>query len=211
MERILVKEVDKTKTIDKILAAAEKEIALRGIDRATIECIAQEAGVTKQLVYHYFSSKDQLYSAILESVSHKIQLFSDIDAYKTYTPENAVRHLVDTIINGYLDNPSYAKFTLDQALHEGEHITQSSGFIPGIRIFIAEVFAPVLRRGSKSGLFKIGLDAEITFWMIFNLAVSCFLNEELMSRASGQDFRSRQNIEKWRNATSQFILDALRG
>lgn len=202
--------MDKTKTIDKILAAAEKVIAAKGIDRATMECIAQEAGVTKQLVYHYFSSKDQLYSAILESVAQNIQLFSDLEVYTKSTPENAICHLVDSIINGYIDNPSYAKFTLDQALHEGEHITQSSGFIPGMRIFIAEVFAPVLRRGSESGVFKSGLNADITFWMIFNLAVSCFLNEELMSRTSAVDFDSRPGMEIWRSATSEFVLNALR-
>lgn len=203
--------MDKTRTINRILAAAEKEIALKGIDRTTIECVAQEAGVTKQLVYHYFSNKDQLYSAILESVAQNIRLFSDVDVYNTHTPENAIRYLVDAIIDSYLENPSYAKFTLDQALHEGEHITQASSFIPGIRIFIAEVFAPVLRRGSESGMFKSGLDPEITFWMIFNLAASCFLNEKLMSRVSGQDFRSRQQVEQWRQVVSTFILDALRG
>lgn len=199
----------KLKTIDKILVAAEKEISSKGIDRATIDCIAREAGVTKQLIYHYFNNKDQLYSAVLESTTEKILFFSDIEKYEDSSPDEAIRLLVSTIIDGYVDNPGYAKFTLDQALHQGEHISGSSLIIPLMRAFVSETFAPLLERGVETGIFKRGLDPDTVFWMIFNLSVSCFLNEELMSRTTGVDFSSRQAIEMWRASTSKFILDAL--
>jgi AcrR family transcriptional regulator len=199
----------KLKTIDKILSAAEKEISSKGIDRAKIDCIAREAGVTKQLIYHYFNSKDQLYSAVLESATEKIRLFSDIEKYEESSPEEAIRLLVNTIIDGYVDNPAYAKYTLDNALHHGEYISRSSLIIPQLRAFVSETFAPVLERGGETAVFKKGLDADAVFWMIFNLSVSCFLNQELMSRTTAVDFSSPQGIEMWRASISKFILDAL--
>jgi len=49
-----------------ILAAARRQFAERGFDRATIRGIAADAGVDPALVLHYFGSKEQLFGAVLE-------------------------------------------------------------------------------------------------------------------------------------------------
>lgn len=200
----------KIKTIDKILAAAEKEFALSGIDGAKIENIAREAGVTKQLVYHYFKTKDQLYSAILESVSQGMKIIADLDTYKALPPEDVIKHFVNAIFDEFIKHPSYTAFTLDQALHGGEHISQTSVFIPSTRIYIKEIIAPALAEGEKLRVFKANLDPDITFWMIFHLTTACFLNQKVMSETSDLDFASETGISLWRNSTISFILDALR-
>lgn len=200
----------KIKTIDKILLAAENEIAARGIDGAKVENIAREAGVTKQLVYHYFKTKDQLYCAILESVSQEPQILADVSVYSTLSPQDGIRHFVNAIFDEFIKHPCYVAFTLDQALHNGEHISQSSHFIPTTRAYVAKIITPILQRGSEAGDFKADLDPDITFWMIFHLATACFLNQKVMSEASSQDFSSQAGIALWRNSTITFILDALR-
>jgi AcrR family transcriptional regulator len=200
----------KANTIERILSAAEKEIALKGIDGARIESIAREAGVTKQLVYHYFTTKDQLYSAILESVSRGISVLSDKDVYQRLGAEDAIRHFVNAIFDQFIEHPSYAAFALDQALHEGEHISQSSRFLPTMRSYINEIWQPILLRGSERGELKSGLDADATFWMVFHLTTSCFLNEKMISETSGFDFNDEEFMTFWRGATINFILDALR-
>lgn len=202
--------VDKIKTIDRILIAAEQGMALKGIDGVKIENIARAAGVTKQLIYHYFKSKDQLYNTVLEASSKRTPLLSDIDIYKKLTPEKAIRHIVNAIFNGYIENPSYATLTLDQALHDGEHISDGSSFIPTMRIFIAEVLEPILRRGGEGGVLKPGLDANVIFWMIFNLIASGFLNRKIISETSNIDLSDSRDFEMWREAMAGLIVDALR-
>lgn len=200
----------KTKTIDKILLAAEKEIAARGIDGAKVENIAREAGVTKQLVYHYFKTKDQLYCAILESVSQEPKILANLEIYSSLSPEDAVRHFINAIFDEFIAHPCYAAFTLDQALHDGEHISQASHFIPTTRAYVTKIITPILQRGIEARQFKVGLDPDITFWMIFHLSTACFLNQKVMSETSHQDFASDAGINLWRASTITFILDALR-
>ncbi len=53
---------------ERILSAAVREFAHNGLAGARIEKIAAAAGVNKQLLFHYFGSKDGLYRAALESV-----------------------------------------------------------------------------------------------------------------------------------------------
>lgn len=200
----------KTKTIDKILLAAETEFALRGIDGAKVENIARDAGVTKQLIYHYFKTKNQLYTAILETVSNDMQIISDLEVYKSLPPAEAIQHFVNAIFDEFTKHPSYTAFTLDQALHSGEHITQASSFIPSTRTYIKEIIAPALLAGAEQKLFKPNLDPDIIFWMIFHLTTACFLNQKVMSEASHIDFSSPSGTELWRESTIRFILDALK-
>ena len=63
---------NKRDTLDRLLASARENFALKGLDGARIEDIAREAGVTKQLVYHYYGSKASLFSTVLEDVSTQI-------------------------------------------------------------------------------------------------------------------------------------------
>lgn len=199
----------KNKTIDKILAAATSEISVRGIDGAKIEKIARDAGVTKQLIYHYFKTKDQLYSAILESVAQSMNIFSDMEKFRELPPKEAISGVMNMIFDEFIKNPSYAALTLDQALHSGEHITDGSLFIPNLKLFIAEILAPILKRGQESGDFKPQLDPDIVFWIIFNLATASFLNQKVMSGTSDVDFGTDEGIALWRRESVAFLLSGL--
>jgi AcrR family transcriptional regulator len=200
----------KSSTIDRILYAASAEIALRGIDGARVEKIARDAGVTKQLVYHYFKTKDDLYRAVLETVSRDMEILSEVEAYRNHPPRDAISLVIETLFQGFMKHPEYRTFALDQALHEGEHISVASHYLPTMRIVLSEVVAPILARGEKEGVFKPGLDPHVVFWMIFNLTAGCFLNEKIMPEISGIDFTSLNGIESWRSIVTTFVLDALR-
>ncbi|HET6970883.1 MAG TPA: TetR family transcriptional regulator [Phenylobacterium sp.] len=58
---------DAARTRKKIMEAARDEFAARGFAGARIESIARRAGFAKQLLYHYFPSKEALFEATLES------------------------------------------------------------------------------------------------------------------------------------------------
>ncbi len=53
---------------DRILEAAASEFAQRGFAGARVERIAAAAGVNKQLLFHYFSSKSGLHQAALRAI-----------------------------------------------------------------------------------------------------------------------------------------------
>jgi len=55
---------NRERTRGSIVAAARAEFAARGYSGARMEHIAQRAGVTKELIYHYFSGKEQLFEEV---------------------------------------------------------------------------------------------------------------------------------------------------
>jgi TetR/AcrR family transcriptional regulator len=65
-----VERADETRS--RILDAATREFSANGLAGARTERIAEGAGVNKALLYYYFSSKDALYVAALDSVADQI-------------------------------------------------------------------------------------------------------------------------------------------
>ncbi|MGA7070001.1 TetR/AcrR family transcriptional regulator [Bradyrhizobium sp.] len=53
---------------DRILAAAENIFARFGFRRASMSQIAEEAGLTRQALYHHYSSKEALFRAVVEQL-----------------------------------------------------------------------------------------------------------------------------------------------
>lgn len=59
-------------TRDALLTATLRCVAEKGYDNVTIDDIAAATGNTKGAVYHYFSSKKQLYHAALEQLTEQL-------------------------------------------------------------------------------------------------------------------------------------------
>ncbi|OWT62071.1 TetR/AcrR family transcriptional regulator [Candidimonas nitroreducens] len=51
-------------TLAAIIDAARKEFALKGYAGARMESIAQTAGINKELIYHYFRSKEHIFQEV---------------------------------------------------------------------------------------------------------------------------------------------------
>jgi len=56
---------DKEAAVSAILSAAESEFARYGLRGARVETIANTAGVTKGLIFHYFESKEHLFEVVV--------------------------------------------------------------------------------------------------------------------------------------------------
>ncbi len=56
----------KRATRERLLEAAAREFARRGLERANIDAISLAAGYAKGTIYNYFSSKEDLFLAVVE-------------------------------------------------------------------------------------------------------------------------------------------------
>ena len=66
----------------QILGATVRVVARRGVDAASANAIAAEAGVSKGLIWHYFADKDDLMrQAVVEAVRRiRDQVVAEVDA-----------------------------------------------------------------------------------------------------------------------------------
>lgn len=196
-------------TLDRILSTARDSFAEHGFDGARLDSIAKAAGVTKQLVYHYFKTKEELYSVVLDRVSDEVLSMLDSPDYDRLSPQDAVRSLIERIIQAYVERPYIAGMTVDQGLHKGEHISRRSKYMPSVRTFVAERIAPMLERGADMGVFRLDIDARLFYWSVFALASAPFTQSWAMAQSTGIDFASDDGISRWREHVTTFALNAV--
>jgi len=58
------------RNIERIVSAAREEFVLNGYSGASIQAIADRAGIPKANVHYYFKNKSNLYVAVLEGILH---------------------------------------------------------------------------------------------------------------------------------------------
>lgn len=96
-----------SKKIDKkeiILTIAMKKFARYGIRKTTIDEIAQEAHISKGLIYHYFSNKEDIFYAVLDREVQIIEKLIHEELEKTQTPRDKLKVFIETSIKRLTDN-----------------------------------------------------------------------------------------------------------
>jgi TetR/AcrR family fatty acid metabolism transcriptional regulator len=86
----------------QIVQAAIKVFAEKGLEKAKIADIAREAGIGKGTVYEYFSSKEDLFSAIeqfvIQGMLQDLQHWVKIDL----PPRKKLEHIIDQSMETFL-------------------------------------------------------------------------------------------------------------
>jgi AcrR family transcriptional regulator len=83
---------------ERILEAAARLFARRGLAGTRIADVAAEAGVSHGLVHHYFSTKNDLFAALVEKVLSNATAVPE--QALEMPPAEGLRHLVDTMLLG---------------------------------------------------------------------------------------------------------------
>jgi AcrR family transcriptional regulator len=58
---------------DNLLAASRRVFSRHGFRRTSMAMVAEEAGVSRQAIYHHFPSKELLFSALVDSLQSRAQ------------------------------------------------------------------------------------------------------------------------------------------
>jgi AcrR family transcriptional regulator len=149
------RDADATKA--RILAAATAEFARLGLGGARVDRIALSAKANKQMIYHYFGSKERLFTAVLEAAYADIRAGEEALDPDRLDPAAALEALVTFTWNYYLRHPGFITLVNSENLHKARHIKASKSVRETSRPFVARM-RRILERGAAQGLFRKGLD-----------------------------------------------------
>lgn len=201
-------EQNKRDTLNRLLAAARENFALKGLAGARVEDIAREAGVTKQLVYHYYGSKELLFSTVLDDASQLIMnelIALEIDGL---APTDALRKLLHCCFDQYMQDPLLGALALEGIRYHEDQESRPSSFTSQSPALVAK-FSAVLDRGIDAGVFKPGIDARLFLASASLLMSGGFTNHYTMSALVGFDTRSGEGMRIWREHSTNFVLASI--
>ena len=192
-----------------LLKAARAAFAEGGLEGARVDDIARRAGIDKQLVYHYFGSKDALYTAVIEEVYHEIREQEAALALGSLPAEEAMRKLIELSFDYLEKSPDFVRILADENTHGGRHL-QNSGTVAQTNRPIIELMAETIERGVEEGVFRRGLNPLHIYLSIAGMSFFYFANIHTLSHAFNRPLDTRASIDERRAHIVDFALNAIR-
>lgn len=168
------------KTRQRILDAAEDVFASRGLEGTRMAAIASLAGCNQALLYHYFASKDELFTAVLEQIYAKIRSAEQALDLGHLEPKAAMQRLVEFSFDYVRQNPSFIKLINDENMHGAEHLKKSSGARQLNTPLVATIDC-ILKEGVARGDFRQGVDPIQLYITIASIAYFFTANRATLS------------------------------
>jgi TetR/AcrR family transcriptional regulator len=193
----------------RILDAALREFAARGLAGARTERIAEAAGVNKALIYYYFEGKERLYVATLEMVAERVR---DSNMAVFLCPASPGERILRTALTHFDRIWSQPEF---QSLMQQEMMHLREGGTGHISVIAQKAFDPILvmyqsmaREGIASGEL---IDAD---WMQILFAslganVFYFLSAHIWRIVVDIDLLAMDAIASRRKSLLEFLGQAI--
>lgn len=145
------------KTKARILESATREFAEKGYDGARVDEIALAAKVNKTTMYHYFGSKDNLFTAVLENVYKTIRARQSDVELRGMDPVEGMRKLVEFTARIWAEVPQFNRLLDSENLHEARHV-RASASIRQMYDPLMDTMRELVERGQKNGQFRDDVD-----------------------------------------------------
>lgn len=143
----------------RILAAARREFAQKGLAGARVDVIARRARANKQMLYHHFGGKEELYVAVLEAAYGGMREAEAALDLEHLEPVAALRRLIEFTWDYYLRNPDFLALVNHENLTGARYFRKSARLVEMHGLFRRRL-AEILKRGARQGLFRRGIDAD---------------------------------------------------
>ncbi len=193
---------DAQATQKRILSAAKKEFAKKGLGGARVDTIAEQANANKRMIYHYFGNKEKLFRTVLEQAYTHIRTAEQRLELEHLPAREALETLIRFTWRYYLKNPEFITLVNSENLHKARHLKKSDKIEVLFRRFVGMVSA-LLDRGVEEGVFRPGIDpiqlnitiAAIGYYYLTNRFTGSIVFQRDLMTPEALDDRLAFNIE----------------
>lgn len=196
-------------TRTSILAAALDEFADKGYDGARVDEIAMRAGVNKNNLYHHFGNKDDLFTAVLESMYAQIRTRQKDLQIRNLPPIDGMRKLVMFTGRIWMQFPQFQRLLHSENLHGARHIRRSRKIVDLYNPLL-DTINEMLQRGVQARVFRRGIDPIDLYISITALTAHYFSNhytfEVIFRQRLMTPSRLKQRLEHAADMVVRYLL-----
>ena len=193
----------------RILEAATAEFAGKGLAGARVEEIARRARINKRMLYHYFGNKEALWLAVLEHTYLHIRNEERALDFAQLAPVEGMRRLVEFTIAYDHEHPEFISLLQNENMHHARYLRRSRK-IRQLHTSLLDVINDLLKRGSRSGVFRKRVDPVELYITIAALGFFYSSNVHTLSTIFGRDFNSAAAQRRHLEHATKVVLGYLR-
>ena len=196
-------------TRTRILDAAVREFAAHGLAGARTERIAEAAGVNKALLYYYFTGKEQMYLAAVETIAARMRDTTLAVFTRQATPGERMLRMALNHFDRIWSQPEF------QSLMQQEMMRIRKGDEGIMPIIAKKAFEPMLimyesmaREGIQGGEL-INADWMQILFAGLGANVFYFLSAPMWKLVGGKDMLTRDALAERRKSLLDFLGQAI--
>src|ERR687897_2824940 len=145
-----------------ILDAAVRVFAAKVYHTCRVGDIAEEAGIAHGLLYHYFSSKEEVLETVFrENWSELLDAFARIEASEE-PPLAQLTAIAKTLLRAWRDRPDLVRVMVREVARSPHLQGQVDEIGAGFR-----AIQRVIERGQADGSFRDDLDPRLASWIFY--------------------------------------------
>ncbi|MBI4541681.1 MAG: TetR/AcrR family transcriptional regulator [Gemmatimonadetes bacterium] len=141
----------------EILAASESEFGVFGYSGARMNRIAAAAGVNKQLLFHYFASKEGLFNAAVSSIVNRLESSPPTNG----SPPERLRLIIERSAEGLAGFPGLVGIVAEHSSGAGSLPATAIHRVSKWRERALEQLASTVQDGQRRGYFRDDLDPAV--------------------------------------------------
>ncbi|MGS0894505.1 TetR/AcrR family transcriptional regulator [Burkholderia stagnalis] len=185
------KSADKTRSM--ILETALAVFSEKGFDGARVDEIALRTGLRKNVLYHHFGGKDDLFMAVLEHMYQVIRERQNDLEIRDLDPLTGMKKLVTFTGRIWVQYPQFLRLLHSENLLEGRHVKQSE-VISRMYSPLVDTITQLLKRGEEAGVFRKNIDPIDLYISISALTAHYISNRHTLESIFGTQLMSPQRI-----------------
>lgn len=195
-------------TRERILATAWKLLLKNGFENVTMLEIAQKVGCSRQRLYDYFPSLEEIiYTLQIENMRSSLQAFNEPLTSLASSPSERLLELVDKTFAYQKEHPESPLFTFYFDHYYSHRPSKESNRRDYLALFQNEPFAKeiplLIKEGIAKGEFRsdLSIDEAADFWSN--------MNQSLVERLSIYSVNGESHSEEERAMLRHAFKDAL--
>jgi AcrR family transcriptional regulator len=199
---------DPERTRQEILDVALSEFARNGYAGARVDEIAARTRTTKRMLYYYFTSKEQLYIAVLErayATARDAERQLDVDHLD---PVSAIRTLAELTFDHHESHPDFISLVAIENIHRAEFIVQSPA-LAELNTPAVDLIARILERGHAAGVFRRQVEAIDVHMMISAFCFFRVSNRHTFGALFGVDMLDPGRRDGYRRMIGDMVVSYL--
>jgi AcrR family transcriptional regulator len=189
----------------RILLAAAEEFANGGLFGARVDQIARRAETNERMLYYYFGSKEQLFTAVLEHAFSALTEAERTLDLSGLAPVEAITRLAHFMWDYYRDHPELLRLVNNENLHEARYMQKSSRIREMMSPIVATLGA-ILTRGEAAGLFRANVDPLHLYVTLSGMGYYIVSNRYTIAATLGRDFSTASERAQQVQLNTEMLL-----
>jgi TetR/AcrR family transcriptional regulator len=205
----IVRKRDSAGTRARILNVATREFANKGYEGAKTDDIADRARINKRMIYHYFSSKEQLYLAVLEAAYDRARSAEQKLDLDRLEPLDSLMRFVEFTFDSFVRDRTFINLLATENRQRAK-VLKKSARVNTMNSPVIDAIGRIIARGNANGTIREGLDARQLWITIVGVCYFFFSNIFTLSVIFDADMEQPASIAERRAHVVDFVLRGVR-